>query len=349
MATAGPRRDIVVIGGSAGAVEAAQHVVRGLPAGLPAAVFVVVHIPATSTSALPSILSRAGVLPAAHAGEGDPIVHGRILIAPPDRHLLIGRERVHLSHGPREHGHRPSTDALFRSAARHHGGRVIGVVLSGMLGDGALGLARIVERGGLGIVQDPRDAAFAPMPEHAVALANPQHVIGLDEIAPMIVRSVQEEAPLSAERAATGGHDADGQPALHARVADNNGDYFEDEQMEQVEEAVSFGDDQPGRPSGYACPDCGGVLWEREGAEALELVCRIGHLYNLDGVLEAKNSALEGALWAAVRALEEQASLVRRLAAAQPEGSRAADQFLAQAVDRDRQVRLLRDLVESRN
>lgn len=348
MATADARRDIVVIGGSAGAVEAAQHVVAGLPADLPAAVFVVVHVPATSTSALPSILSRAGALPAAHAGDGDPIVHGRILIAPPDSHLLIGRERVHLSHGPREHGHRPSTDALFRSAARHHGGRVVGVVLSGMLGDGALGLARIVERGGLGIVQDPRDAAFAPMPERAVALANPQHILGLDEIAAMIVRSVEVEEPLVVAPASASRGDPDEQLAHAARVDHNDGDYVEDELVRDVDDAVSAGDDEPGRPSGYACPDCGGVLWEREGAEALELVCRIGHLYNLDSVFKAKNSALEGALWAAARALEEQASLVRRLAAAQPEGSRAGEQYLAQAADRDLQVRLLRDLIESR-
>lgn len=338
----------MVIGGSAGAVEAAQHVVAALPAGLPAAVFVVIHIPATSTSALPSILARAGALPAAHAGEGDPIVPGRILVAPPDSHLLVGRERVHLSHGPREHGHRPSSDALFRSAARHHDGRVIGVVLSGMLGDGALGLARIVESGGLAIVQDPGNAAFAPMPERAVALANPQHVVSLDEIGPMIVRSVEPEVPLVATPAGITARDPDEQLAHHARVADSNGDYVEDEQMEDVEEAVSFGDDQPGRPSGYACPDCGGVLWEREGAEALELVCRIGHLYNLDSLFEAKNSALEGALWAAVRALEEQASLMRRMAAAQADGSRSQEQFVEQAVDRDRQVQLLRDLIEAR-
>lgn len=323
--------------------------VAGLPPGLPAAVFVVIHIPATSTSALPRILARAGALPAAHAGEGDPIVHGRILVAPPDNHLLVGRERVHLSHGPREHGHRPSTDALFRSAARHHGGRVIGVVLTGMMGDGALGLARIVARGGLGIVQDPQDATFAPMPEHAVALANPQHIVRLDDIASLIVRSVETQAlPVAAAAgAATAG--TDDQLAHHAHVVRSNGDYPEDQVMEDVAQGSSLGDDVPGKPSGYACPDCGGVLWEREGGDAVELVCRIGHLYNIDSLFEAKNSALEGALWAAVRALEEQASLMRRLAAAQPDGSRSQEQFVTQGSDRERQARLLRDLIESRN
>lgn len=352
MATALRRRNIVVIGGSAGAIDGLRRLVAGLPADLTAALFVVIHIPATSVSSLPQILSRAGPLPAAHAKDGDPIAHGRIVIAPPDHHLLISGERVHLSRGPREHGHRPSADALFRSAARHHDGQVIGVVLSGMLGDGALGLARIVAQGGVGIVQDPDDAAYSPMPKRAVALAKPQHIVPLDDIAPLIVQTVRTEAPAAdATVAVAAAADSDEQLVHHATsVGDVNSRNVEHEQMEEdVAGGRPLGDDVPGRPSGYSCPDCGGVLWERGDGDSLEIVCRIGHLYNLNSLFEAKDSALEGALWAGVRALEEQASLLRRLAALQHHGGASEEQLLAQASDRDRQVRMLRGLLESRS
>jgi two-component system chemotaxis response regulator CheB len=161
--------------------------VADLPANLPAAVFVVIHIPPLAQSSLPHILSRAGRLLAMHALDDDPIRLGRIVIAPPDTHLLIGRSRVHLSLEPPERGHRPSANLLFHSAALNHGARVIGVVLSGLLGDGAAGLAGIVRRGGAGVVQDPSEAEFSGMPRRAIDLAAPQRVVKVAEMADAII------------------------------------------------------------------------------------------------------------------------------------------------------------------
>ena len=129
-------RNIVVVGASAGGIEALQQIVRELPGNLAAALFVTVHFPETGTSLLPEILSRAGTLPAVHALDGEAIVPGRIYVAPPDYHLLMNDSTIRLSRGPRENGHRPAVDPMFRSAAVAYGARVIGVVLSGNQDDG---------------------------------------------------------------------------------------------------------------------------------------------------------------------------------------------------------------------
>src|SRR4051812_13953252 len=158
------KKDIIVIGASAGGVEALSRLVHSLPADLPAAVFVTVHFPRTSQSVLPRILSRAGSLPAVHPKDGEPIRRGTIYVAPPDQHLLLVNGAVRLVRGPTENGNRPAIDPMFRSAAVAYGDRVIGVVLSGNLDDGTAGLMSITRRGGVGVAQDPEDALFSSMP-----------------------------------------------------------------------------------------------------------------------------------------------------------------------------------------
>jgi two-component system, chemotaxis family, protein-glutamate methylesterase/glutaminase len=173
-----PRHDLVVIGASAGGVQTLRRVVGDLPADLPAAVCVVLHISPGSPSALAPILQRAGRLPCRAAADGDELEAGQVLVAPPDRHLVVQEGRVRLTLGPRENGHRPSVDALFRSAAEARGGRVIGVVLSGTRDDGAAGLAVIKAHGGGTIVQDPEDALYPGMPASALVR------VSVDVVAP---------------------------------------------------------------------------------------------------------------------------------------------------------------------
>ncbi len=162
------RHDIVVIGASAGGVEALIRLTSALPRDLPASLFVVLHTPARSKSMLPAILSRSGNLPAIHAEHGSAIEPGCIYVARPDHHLIIKPGFVSVTQGPRENRQRPAIDPLFRSAALAYGHRVVGVVLSGSLDDGTSGLVSIKARGGTAIVQDPADALFDSMPRSAI-------------------------------------------------------------------------------------------------------------------------------------------------------------------------------------
>jgi two-component system chemotaxis response regulator CheB len=269
-------RDIVVIGGSAGAIEALTQLVVGLPSQLDAAIFVVVHTIPVGESRLPEILSRRGPMRATVASNGEPIVCDRIYVAPPDAHLLIEPGRVRISMGPKEGGHRPAIDPLFRTAAKTYAFRVVGVILSGMMDDGSAGLREIRRHGGSAIVQDPNEAIFPQMPRNAIEIATPQHIAPVAEIARLI--------------------------ATHAAVTEPNGDL-----------AVVGARDAPGTPSGIACPECHGVLWT--GPDKVpEFSCRIGHAYSLEELVEAHLVSMEAALWAGVRALREQASLANHIA-----------------------------------
>jgi two-component system chemotaxis response regulator CheB len=184
-----PGHDVVVIGASAGGVEALREVARNLPEGLPAAVFVAVHLPPGSRSHLPEILARSGPLPAEHPKDRDRVRPGRIYVAPPDHHMLLEDGTVRLARGPHHNHHRPAIDPLFESAAKAHNSRVVGVILSGTLDDGTAGLARIKARGGVAIVQDPATAAHSGMPESALAHIDAE-VVPLSKIGAAIAAAV---------------------------------------------------------------------------------------------------------------------------------------------------------------
>src|SRR5690242_6639024 len=162
-------RDIIVIGGSAGATAPLKEILARLPSDLPAAVFIVLHIPAQGIGILATVASAAGKLPVRQADSGMAIENGHIYLAAPDHHLLISQSGIMLGRGPRENLVRPAIDPLFRSAALHYGPRVIGVVLSGLLADGAAGLNAIKRCGGVALVQDPKDAIADEMPFCALA------------------------------------------------------------------------------------------------------------------------------------------------------------------------------------
>jgi two-component system chemotaxis response regulator CheB len=287
-------RDIVVIGGSAGAIEALTDLVGRLPNDLGAAFFVVIHTFPLGDSLLPEILSRRSKMVARVAVEGEPIACDRIYVAPPDCHLLLEPGRIRLSSGPKESGHRPAIDPLFRSAALAYGERVVAIVLSGTLDDGSTGLRVVRRHGGTAIVQDPAEALFGQMPRNAMASAQPQHVAGIAEIARLIEGHVRSTS--------TEGGD-EGMSRKEVEKVSPNGD-----------EAPVGARDAPGDPTGIACPECHGVLWAATDDESPDFRCRVGHTFSAESLLAAQSSSVEAALWAGLRALEEQASLAHHLA-----------------------------------
>ena len=190
-------RDIVVVGASAGGVEALLELARNLPHDLPAAVFVVIHSPPTARSQLPKLMSRAGMMPAAHADDAEPIEHGRIRIAPPGLHLLVKRGHVRLLQGPSENGHRPAIDPLFRSAAAAYGPRVVAVALSGVLDDGSTGAEAVETAGGTVLIQHPDEAAYPDLPLHVQERATSAEALPVVDIARRITElaSTSVDAP----------------------------------------------------------------------------------------------------------------------------------------------------------
>jgi two-component system chemotaxis response regulator CheB len=286
--------DIVVIGASAGGVEALASLVRTLPGDIPAALFVVLHVPPDSTSNLPHILMHSGSLPAAHAVDGEPISSGRIYVAPPDRHLVIEPGYVRVTRGPRENRARPAVNPLFRSAARVYGPRVVSVVLSGALDDGTAGAIAVKRQGGISVVQEPEDALFPGMPTSAIANDRPDHILPIAEIPPLLMRLVHEPA------AKNGGHAVSESIDKEIKLAEIDLDTIEDPS-------------KIGKPSVFACPECGGVLWELNDGRMLRYRCRVGHAYTADSLLADQSDHLEAALWAALRGLEEKAALAQRL------------------------------------
>ena len=203
------RRDLVVVGASAGGVEALRELVHGLPPDFDATLFAVLHIPPGSPSILPQILGRAGVLTARHpdaSAANGPFQPRTIYVAPPDRHMVIQGDRVLAVTGDAGNRHRPAIDPLFRSAARYHGARVVGVILSGALDDGTAGLAVVKAHGGLAVVQDPSDALFPSMPRSAMRHVAVDHCVPLAEMASLLARLTREELTGPA-RGATRGPD----------------------------------------------------------------------------------------------------------------------------------------------
>jgi two-component system, chemotaxis family, protein-glutamate methylesterase/glutaminase len=290
-----PTRDLVLIGASAGGVDALIRLVGAMPADLDACVLVVLHLPPRGRTNLPAILTRSGPLPAVEAEDGMPLRRGRIMTAPADHHLVVDAEQVAVARGPRENLHRPSVDVLLRSAAVNHGSRCCAIVLSGALDDGTSGMRAIAAVGGLTVVQDPADALVSSMPEHVLEAIVPDEVLAADEIGRRLAELLRHAGPVPVH-----GFD-DHRTTLVQEVA-----------MSRLEPA-SLDHDPPGSPSKFGCPDCGGVLWEITDGDGLRYRCRVGLAYTTLSLVSAGDSRLEDALWAALRALEEQETLARRM------------------------------------
>ncbi len=279
-ATAKPvRSSIIVIGASAGGVAAVRQLTATFPADFPAAVFVVIHTTAESPGLLAELLNRSGELPAITAVHGGEILPGRIHVAPPDRHLVLERGRIRLVRGPKENRHRPAIDPLFRSAANSYGPRVVGVVLTGYLDDGAAGLVAIERSGGIAVVQDPEDAEVPGMPRNAIEGAKPDYILPLAEIGPLLVSLVDKQAVKA-------------------------------EEVSSMSEKDEFQE----APSVFACPQCHGMLWEVHEENLLRFRCRVGHSFSAASMIEDHDEATERALWAALRSLEENSEISHRMA-----------------------------------
>jgi two-component system, chemotaxis family, protein-glutamate methylesterase/glutaminase len=324
-----PGHDIIVVGASAGGVEAFSRLVADLPAGLPASVFMVLHIPPMAGSALPEILGRRAQLPVAHAIDGEPIEPARIYVAPPNRHLMLRPGRVRVVPGPKENGHRPAVDPLFRSAAVAYGRRVVAVVLSGSLDDGTAGLRAVKNRGGVAVVQDPDEALYRSMPLHAVEGDHPDLILPVAEIGKALV-DLAESSPGPQE-------EDDAMP-----------DEIEAE-LDWAHPELEPDDQHPllGRPSGFSCPECHGVLWELKDGELVRFRCRVGHGFSSDSLVAVQGDDVEAALWTAYRTLEERAALCRKLAgrASQRQHRHSARHFERQAADAEHRAQRLRGLL----
>lgn len=308
------KRDIIVIGTSAGGIEALTQLFQELPQDLPAAVFVVCHISPESPGVLPKIISRHSELPAANASDNEVIESGRVYVAPPDHHLLLEDGFVRVAQGPKENRFRPAVDPLFRSAAYIYGPRVIGVVLTGTLDDGTAGLWAIKERGGVAVVQDPSDAMFPDMPLSALTHVVVDHRVPLSGLADLLVRLTSEQVQVE------GAYPMPDKMGIEVKIAKE--DRIDPQEIEKL-----------GEPSAFACPECHGVLWKMAEGGIMRFRCRTGHAYSAQSLLVDLSESVEIMLWSAIRGLEENADLARHLAEhlRQDGKEEAAGEFLAQA------------------
>ncbi len=287
-----PNRDLVVIGGSAGAVPALTTLLRALPMDLPAAIVVVLHVPAESTGIFRTITAEATALPVKQAEQGMALEHGNIYVARANRHLLVMDGHLHLGTGPRENLVRPAIDALFRSAALAAGPRVIGVILSGKLNDGASGLAAIKTCGGIALVQAPHHALASEMPLAALE-ASPVDLSASPEALASAIERFVHEAP---------GPTRIGPPGLQLDVNIAAGARASPEDLQTI-----------ARPAPLTCPDCGGVLSEVDGDRPLRYRCQVGHAFSAQTLLRKQEGQVDEAMRVALRIIEERATLVERM------------------------------------
>ena len=293
---------VIVLGGSAGGLEAVLRIVSTLEADLPAAVFIVLHLGAGPAPGLEIRLAKAGPLPAAFARNGEPIEAGRLYIAPPDHHTLLKPNIIRLTHGPKVNWARPAIDLTFRSAAVAYGPQTIGVIVSGMLDDGTTGLHAIKRWGGVAIVQDPADALHAEMPASALSYGGPiDHTLPAATIGGLLNELVR--APVSSA------------VDIPADIRLEN--KFD---MKSIDDPVRL--DQLGSRVPLVCPECGGVLWEMHEKSPLRYRCHTGHSFTIHTLLRGQREDIEQSLWVALRTLEEKARTQEKLARWEEEAGR---------------------------
>lgn len=286
------KKDIIVIGGSAGSGAPLRQLFGDLPRDLSASLFVATHVPAHSAGHLSEILGRAGPIPVSEAIDGQPVEPGHAYIAAPDRHMLLIEGAIRLGDGPRENLARPAVDPLFRSAAFTYGPRAVGVVLSGMLNDGAAGLSAIRACGGTAIVQHPIEAEADQMPLSALEAVNADHIVPSAGLGALLVGLADDDAQ--------GGSPRPDDLALEIEIA--MGERLGAHRLGLI-----------ATPSALSCPDCSGVLSEMDKRQPLRYRCQIGHAYTAE-VLTSHTDDVEEAVRLALRMMEERVTLVTRMA-----------------------------------
>lgn len=286
--------DLIVVGTSMGGLEALSTLVAGLPADLPAAVLIVQHIAASHESLLDALLDKAGPLPASFAQDGEPVAHGRIYIAPPDRHLQVSDGHLRVARGPLENRARPAIDPLFRSAAVSYRSRTVGVILTGLLDDGAAGLLAVQRCGGKTVVQS--DAAYPEMPRSALSQVEVDHQLPVAEIP----RLLDELARRPAAAPPPVPEDIEWEVRLGVRTLD-----------------IRYVEQRLGAPVSFTCPDCGGALWRLGVEGAPRFRCHEGHGFTGRTLLDDSFKAVETALAVAWRSLNERVRMLEMMAEAE--------------------------------
>jgi two-component system chemotaxis response regulator CheB len=315
------KRNIIVIGASAGGVEALCDLTENLPDDIDAAIFVAMHV--GSESVLPHILNRCGKISAVHAENNKPYKRGRIYVAPSNHHLAMKDRMMTLSRAPRENGHRPAVDVLFRTAARTHRDRVVGVVLSGGLDDGAAGLYAIKARGGVAIVQDPAEAIAPSMPRAALETVEVDYCLPASQIATVLTQLSNGHATSITDTA--------------------NGEDLPNK-MKGAKSATGAPEEQ----IPLACPECSGPLYELKEGKLAHFHCFLGHAFSSESLTEQHTEALERALWIAMRTLKERSVLHQNLIARKRNnGEEELLQRLSESVaGADRDAKLLREILD---
>lgn len=324
------KHDIIVIGASAGGMEALKKLVAELPADFPGTVFIVWHVSPEHPSLLPQILERACSLSTAHALDQEAIKPNRIYVAPPDYHLLVEPGHVRITHGPKENRFRPSVDVLFRSAARAYGSRVIGVVLSGALDDGASGLYAVKQRGGIAMVQDPFEALYSSMPLQAMKAVAVDHCLPVAKMGALLVHLANESSEETRENPISK------QMEIEVGVA-------------REDSAFEAGIMKLGQLSPYTCPECHGILLQLQEGNRIRFRCHTGHAYSLNSLLVEVTESIEAALWSTLRGIEESQLLISHMVEHLREvnDSAMAELFLQKSQEAKRRAELVRQAVMS--
>lgn len=323
------KRNIVVIGASAGGFDVIKKIVSALPEKLDAVILIVWHLSPDVRGILPHVLSQVGKLPAMNGIDYEPLQPGHIYVAPPDHHLLIEGDHTRISRGPKENRFRPAIDPLFRSAAFHYGRRVIGIILSGGLDDGSAGLWTIKEHGGTSIVQDPLEAEVRSMPQNAIELAGADYVVSASEIGPLIVRLINEEVS-----------------------EDNRSVKVTDRTKVEIDIAMDMEKGHlnilaEGKLSSFTCPECHGVLVSITEAGRARFRCHTGHAFSADALLAGITETTEESLWAAIRSIQESTMLLNNMGDhfAEANQPKVAATFFRKAKEAEKRLAILRNAV----